>query len=81
MEEAFRRGEIALAVLFSDAFYAGLSHTGDAQILLVADGADPNTATTIVNYATNIIAAYQQELLASAAVPYRIESQIGRAHV
>ena len=76
MEEAFRRGEIALAVLFSDAFYAGLSHTGDAQILLVADGADPNTATTIVNYATNIIAAYQQELLASAAVPYRIESRI-----
>jgi ABC-2 type transport system permease protein len=76
LEEAFRRGEIALAVVFSDDFYAGLAHTGDAQILLVADGADPNTATTIVNYATNIIAAYQQELLEIGAIPYRVESRV-----
>ncbi|OHD79153.1 MAG: multidrug ABC transporter permease, partial [Spirochaetes bacterium RIFOXYC1_FULL_54_7] len=45
-------------------------------ILLVADGADPNTATTIVNYAINIIAGYRQELLETTAVPYRIESRV-----
>ena len=76
LEGAFRRGEISLVVVFSDDFHAGMARTGDAQILLVADGADPNTATTIVNYAINIIAGYRQELLETTAVPYRIESRV-----
>lgn len=55
IESAFRTGEIALAILFDDNFDQRSRHTGDAQVQLIADGSDPNTAATLINYATNIL--------------------------
>lgn len=45
VEKSFRRGDIDLAVIFSEQF-ANHVYTGDACVQLVADATDPNTATT-----------------------------------
>lgn len=62
MEEAFRKSEVDMAVVFGERFSDHL-YTGDAQVQLIADATDPNMATTQVNYATGIIAAVGQTLL------------------
>lgn len=60
LEPAFRRGKIKMAVVFPDNFSQKLQ-TGEAQLQLIGDASDPNTATTLVNYANAIIADFQQE--------------------
>jgi ABC-2 type transport system permease protein len=76
IETAFQRGEVGLVVVFSERFYENLLHTGEAQVQLITDGSDPNTATTLTTYATNIIGSYQQDLLQLSGVPYQIVPQI-----
>ncbi|MBN1980844.1 MAG: ABC transporter permease [Chitinivibrionales bacterium] len=76
IETVFETGEVGLVVVFSEQFYENMVHTGEAQVQLIADGTDPNTATTLTHYATNIIASYQQELLKIGTVPYRIIPEI-----
>lgn len=76
IESVFRRGNTGLVVVFSENFYANVMHTGDAQVQLIADGTDPNTALTLTNYASSIITAYQNELLERENVPYRIVPEV-----
>lgn len=72
IEQAFKTGNIKMAVLFPANFGANLYHNKQAQIQLIADASDPNTATTLVNYNTAIINEYQQELLSDSKIPLRI---------
>lgn len=58
----FRDGEAKLAVVFDNKFSQDLKQTGTAHIQLIADATDPNAATSFVFYASNIIAAFQQEM-------------------
>lgn len=74
-DAAFRKGDIRLVVVFPPGFYEELTHLNRAQVQLIADASDPNTATTIMNYATAIIRDYQQELVQDRNVPYRIVPQ------
>ena len=62
MDEAFRRSQVDMAVVFSPGFADGL-YTGDAAVQLVTDATDPNTATMQTSYATGIITAATRELL------------------
>jgi ABC-2 type transport system permease protein len=72
IDAVFREGKIGLAVVFSDNFYDNLLHTGEAEIALVADGSDPNTAISRVNYATGIINSCRAELAGAGTSPYSI---------
>lgn len=65
--EAFRKGDIDMALVFDEQF-ANHLYSGDAHIQLLSDATDPNMATTQANYAVKIIAAAQQELLIKAGV-------------
>ncbi len=77
IETIFQKGEISLLMVFSEAFYENMVHTGDAQILFIADGTDPNTASTLVSYASRLIAAFQQEQIGSAGMPpYQIQTEV-----
>jgi ABC-2 type transport system permease protein len=58
---AFRQGHVKLAVVFPVGFSRDLDHLGHAQVQLVADASDQNTAVSLVNYATAIIKTYEQE--------------------
>jgi ABC-2 type transport system permease protein len=72
---SFRRGEIKMAVLFSPNFAERFHHNRPAQIQLIADASDPNTATTLVNYASAIIRDFQQESLDAGALPLEIVAE------
>ena len=72
IEAAFKSGKIKLALIFQPNFRDHLHHVGKAQIQLITDASDPNTATTVVNYATAIIADYQREINESIKLPLSI---------
>lgn len=72
IEAAFRKGTIKLVVVFPDQFKNDLMRQNKAQIQVIADASDPNTATTLTNYITNIAADYQKELSQAGAMPYQI---------
>jgi len=55
INDVFKEGKINLVVVFSENFAENLLHTGEAAIQLVADGTEPNQASTLVTYATNIL--------------------------
>ncbi len=76
IDEAFKSGNIRLAVVFQPGFRQSLLHTNKAQVQLISDGSDPNTATTVTNYASNIINDYQMELNEFAQLPYSIKPGI-----
>lgn len=76
VENAFKSGDVAMVLVFSDHFYENLMHGGQAQMQLLADGSDPNTAATITTYASNIVAGYQQELLKLGKIPYQIQPEV-----
>lgn len=75
-EKAFQSGEVSMVIVFSDHFYESLMHGGHAQIQLLADGSDPNTANIITSYASNILASYQMELMKMGKIPYLITPEI-----
>ena len=76
IEEAFKEGNTKLAIIFPTNFNKDLLHLNQAQVQIIADASDPNTANTLTNYATNIIMDYQQELMKNNAMPFRIVPEL-----
>ena len=77
IETIFQEGKISLVIVFSEQFYENMLHTGDAQILLIADGTDPNTASTLTSYASRLVASYQQDQMGvSGMPPYQIHTEV-----
>ncbi len=59
IDPAFRTGKIKMAVIFPPGFAAALQR-GEAKLQLIGDASDPNTATTLINYANAIILDFQR---------------------
>ncbi|MBW1619761.1 ABC transporter permease [Empedobacter falsenii] len=76
IENAFKKENIKLAIIFPANFNKDLLHLNKAQVQIIADASDPNTANTLTNYATAIIMDYQQELMENNTIPLRIDSEI-----
>lgn len=76
IEEAFKKGKIRMAVVFPKGFHQDLLHAHVAQVQLIADASDPNTANTLTNYATAIINDYGSTLAPDQKLPYTIETQL-----
>lgn len=76
IESAFKSGNVRMVVVFPPNFRQSLLHSNKAQIQLLADASDPNTATTITQYASSIIGDYQQELNGQFKTPYQIKAEI-----
>ena len=55
VDRLFRRGDIALAVVFSPNFGSELQHTGQARLQLIADGTEPNQAQMVAGYASQVV--------------------------
>jgi len=72
IEAAFRAGKIKMAVVFPENFEHDMLHENSAQLQILVDATDPNTASTLTNYASSIIVDYQASLNAAMSVPYRI---------
>jgi ABC-2 type transport system permease protein len=76
IEAAFREGVIKMAIVFPAGFESDLAHENKAQVQLIADASDPNTASTLTNYVSNIIQGYQSDLEKATPQPYRINAQM-----
>jgi ABC-2 type transport system permease protein len=76
VQEEFRRGKIKLAVVFPQHFREDLLHFNKAQIQLIADASDPNTANQLTNYASSIINDFQKRITHDKKMPYAIETEM-----
>ncbi len=76
IEEAFKKENIKLAIIFPANFYNDLQHLNKAQVQIIADGSDPNAASTLTQYATSVIMEYQQKLMQNANFPYTITPEV-----
>ncbi len=61
IEASFKEGDVKLVVVFPSNFQKDLDHLGTAQIQVIADASDPNTATTLTGYINAIVYDYQKE--------------------
>ncbi len=76
IETVFKTGKIRLVVVFQPEFEKDLLHGNHAAVQLIADATDPNTATTVTNYATSIIRDYQSDLNVLVQTPYLVTPQL-----
>jgi ABC-2 type transport system permease protein len=76
VESRFKDGSIKCAIIFPANFGEDLYRKDGAQIQLLADASDPNTATIVTKYLTAIIKAYQQDLNPGTALSYQIVPQL-----
>ncbi|MBS1915595.1 MAG: ABC transporter permease [Bacteroidetes bacterium] len=76
LEAAFKKGDIKMAVIFPPNFGNNLQHTNKATIQVIADASDPNLATTVTNYVTNIINDYNSSLNNGNVQPLQITPEV-----
>ncbi|GAB5557358.1 MAG: ABC transporter permease [Schleiferiaceae bacterium] len=55
VDEAFKKNEIGVAVIFPEKWAESVASPNGAQIQIIADGTDPNTANTLTNYISQIV--------------------------
>lgn len=75
VEELFKQGKIKMAVVIGPDF-AGTLQAGRASVQLLADATDPNTANTLVNYASAIVQDFQRELNEVAGQPILVGAEV-----
>ncbi len=76
LEAAFKSGKIKMAVIFPAGLNEDLLHQHTAQIQVIADASDPNTATTLITYVSAIINDYQLENLRPPTRQYFIQPAV-----
>jgi len=72
VEDQFKRGTIKAALIFPPDFGKDLYTSSGTSLQLITDGSDPNTAKTVQNYLSAMVASYQQELNPAVQLPYQI---------
>ncbi len=60
IEEVFRKGKTKQVVIFEKEFEKTLMREGKANISILADGSEPNTATLVTNYTIAIISDFNR---------------------
>jgi ABC-2 type transport system permease protein len=76
IEEAFRAGSIKMAVILPPEFGEEIARGLPGCIQLIADGTDPNTATTLSNYGSAIIGDFLQEKQPLQQPPMAIQTEV-----
>ena len=76
INDVFKSGEINLVIVFSENFAENVYHTGEAAIQFIADGTDPNQASMLTVYASNVVNAYLRELMEQHEIPFQIAPEI-----
>jgi ABC-2 type transport system permease protein len=62
IQACFQSGKIKMAVVIPPNFTQNALHGGTAQVQFIADGSEPNYASTLVAYANQIVAGFQREI-------------------
>jgi ABC-2 type transport system permease protein len=65
IDSYIERGDAWLAIAIPPDYERRIAEGGTAHLQLVVDGSDANSTTTALGYASNLVAAYAEELLAA----------------
>jgi ABC-2 type transport system permease protein len=76
IEPAFRSGKVRAVVVFPSKFRETLMHTHTAEVQIIADASDPNTATTLTNYISSIVQDWQANENGQPILPFTINTQV-----
>lgn len=76
IDAVFRANKAKIAIVIPAHFESDLQHQHHAAIQIIADAADPNTATTLSNYMSAIIGDYQSEIMSMDKLPMTISPQV-----
>lgn len=61
IHEQFKKGKIALALIFENDFASKLEKEGNASVQIISDASEPNTSNLLVNYCNAIIADFNKK--------------------
>jgi len=75
IEKAFQKGVIKAVIIFEPNFGANLIKTKRANLQIVTDATEPNTANTIVSYTNAIIFKYLSLINLDKKIPYAINTK------
>lgn len=76
LEDVFKKGKTKVAIVFEPNFEFNYYKNHIANIQIIADASDPNTATQLINYTSSIIRDYQEEKNHNNKNPFRIEPEV-----
>ena len=76
IEESFRKGKVKEVIIFENNFAQKLEKEKRANIQIIADASDPNTASLLSNYTEQIINKYQADLMKDKKLPMQINAEI-----
>ena len=76
IEVVFKKGKVKAVLNFEKDFSKRLIKTNNANIQVITDATDPNTANTISNYVNAILQSYLKEQNKSVKSGYQIVAQI-----
>ncbi len=76
IENAFKAGKVKEVIIFEEGFAQRMTKEGSANLQILADASDPNTASLLINYTNAIISDFIREHNAANAVPAQIIPQI-----
>ena len=76
IEDIFREGNVKEVIVFEPDFAKKLEKEGKANVQLIADASDANTANLIVNYTNAIIMDYVKKVNHQTNVPMQIEPEV-----
>ncbi len=62
IEATFKEGDVKLVLVFPNNLNQTLTHSKTAQIQIIADATDPNTASTLTAYIQAILSSYQADM-------------------
>lgn len=72
LEATFQANRAKLGIVIPPDFASAFQRKGTVTVQLIADATEPNYATTLVNYATQMIRSYQQRENQMSIPPYTI---------
>jgi ABC-2 type transport system permease protein len=75
IQKSFQKGKIKAVLVFESNFSKNLNTENKANIQVITDATEPNTATTIINYVGVILQKIQKNLNKDIKIPYQIKPQ------
>jgi len=76
IDNIFRQGNIKEVVVFEQNFGKKLERDGQADVQVIADASDPNTAQLLSNYTNAIMQDYLQKKFINYHIPYEVKPQV-----
>jgi ABC-2 type transport system permease protein len=76
IDPLFKKGDVKQVIIFERNFAQRLEREGKANIQVIADASDPNTAQMLYNYTNGIVQDYTRKKFAGFTIPVQIKSEV-----